>query len=243
MKKVMSLFLIFSGIILFLYPSLSELYVDYQQKKMISKWEETDIVEVEAAAKAFSKDDATESVEELNEVFSANGEEQVVEASEIEQTDTGIGGNAGINDQASSSIKRTNAEQDGVLGVIEIDKINLRLPILYGASARNLDLASGLLTGTSLPGTAGNSAIAAHRSRTYGRMFNRLDEIGAGDIITVKDKKGTYKYQVYDTLVVKPQDVSVLNSSQDEKELTLITCTPIDTATHRLIVKAKIVPQ
>jgi hypothetical protein len=44
------------------------------------------------------------------------------------------------------------------------------------------------------------------------------------------------------TLVVKPEDVSVLASSKNEKTLTLITCTPIDTATHRLIVKAKIKP-
>ncbi|WLR55788.1 class D sortase [Mesobacillus subterraneus] len=242
MKKGLSLFLIFSGIILFLYPTLSELCIDYQQEKLIGEWEKIDVVEAEAAKEAFSKEDVNESLEKLNEVFSMNGESQVAEASEIDQTDTDTAGNAGKNNQESSSIKGTNTEQDGVLGVIEIDKIHVRLPILYGASARNLDLASGLLSGTSLPGMAGNSAIAAHRSRTYGRMFNRLDEIGAGDIVTVKDKKGTYKYQVYDTLVVEPKDVSVLNSSQDEKTLTLITCTPIDTATHRLIVKAKMVP-
>lgn len=236
----MSLILILSGIMLFLYPSLSEYYLDYQQESLLKEWEENDRFQAEAS-EIITGEDANQSLEELNEVFSTGEEGQVAEASEMDETDASA--NEGTSMQVKASKKKTNKVQDGVLGVIEIDKINLRLPILYGASARNLDLGSGLLSGTSLPGTAGNSAIAAHRSRTFGRMFNRLDEIGAGDIVTVKDKRGTYKYQVYDTLVVKPEDVSVLDGSQEEQILTLITCTPIDTATHRLIVKAKAVPE
>lgn len=236
----MSLILTLSGIMLFLYPSLSEYYLDYQQESLLKEWEENDRFQAEAS-EIITGEDANQSLEELNEVFSTGEEGQVAEASEMDETD--VSANEGTSMQVKASKKKTNKVQDGVLGVIEIDKINLRLPILYGASARNLDLGSGLLSGTSLPGTAGNSAIAAHRSRTFGRMFNRLDEIGTGDIVTVKDKRGTYKYQVYDTLVVKPEDVSVLDGGQEEQILTLITCTPIDTATHRLIVKAKAVPE
>lgn len=250
MKKVLSLTLIISGILLFLYPSMSNLYTDYQQKKMISEWEANSF-ETDAAADTFNERDVNVSLDELNEVFSMN-KEQAVEAGVkedeevaepiVKENENTVELESSNNDGTAPKKKSTVSQKNGVLGVIEINKINLRLPILYGASKSNLDLASGLLKGTSLPGAPGNSAIAAHRSRSYGSMFNRLDEIGAGDVVTVRDKKGTYQYKVYETLVVEPQDVSVLNSSRDEKTLTLITCTPIDTATHRLIVKAEMLP-
>ena len=237
MKKVMSLILIISGILLFLYPSMSNFYTDYQQRKMISNWE-TNTFEVGAAAETVNEHDVKKSLVELNEVFNMKEENTEVE----NQDEKSANNNVQANSENEKAKKNEQNKKSGVLGVIEIDKIDLRMPILHGASERNLDVASGLLNGTALPGTPGNSAIAAHRSRSYGRMFNRLDEIGTGDVVTVKSNTGTYQYQVYETLVVKPQDVSVLNGSKDEKTLTLITCTPIDTATHRLIVKAKQLP-
>ncbi|WP_226643590.1 class D sortase [Mesobacillus subterraneus] len=237
MKKVLSLILIFSGGVLFLYPSISNLYTDYQQEKLISEWE-AGTFETEAATVAMNEEAAKESLDDLNEVFEVKEENTAVQAEEK-------GDHQAVNDLSitnDSSKENSKPNNTGMLGVIEIDKIDLRLPILYGASERNLDVASGLLNGTSLPGTPGNSAIAAHRSRSYGRMFNRLDEISYGDVVTVKSQNRTYQYKVYETQVVKPQDVSVLNGSKDENTLTLITCTPIDTATHRLIVKAKQLP-
>ncbi|MBT2679105.1 class D sortase [Bacillus sp. ISL-35] len=186
--------------------------------------------EAEAADVTFDQQAAKESLDELNGVFKAEEQDQVDQNQLVDPTSSTI---------EEESSKRNNS---GMLGVIEIDKINLRLPILYGASQGNLGVGSGLLNGTSLPGAPGNSAIAAHRSRSYGRMFNRLDEIGTGDVVTVKGQNGTFQYKVYETLVVEPEDVSVLSGSKNEKTLTLITCTPIDTATHRLIVKAKQIP-
>ncbi|CAM3906536.1 class D sortase [Mesobacillus thioparans] len=235
MKKVLSLMFIISGVILFLYPSISNLYTDYQQEKLMNEWE-AKTFEAEAADITFNKEDAKESLDELNEVFEVKEEDQV------DQTN-----NQAVNEEqpgtdSDSTKKQSERNKSSMVGVIEIDKINLRLPILYGASQGNLDVGAGLLNGTSLPGNPGNSAIAAHRSRSYGRMFNRLDEIGAGDVVTVRGQNGTFQYKVYETLVVKPQDVSVLSGSKDEKTLMLITCTPIDTATHRLIVKAKQLP-
>jgi sortase A len=216
LKKVISILLILTGIMIFFYPAIKDLYTSYSQKQMIDNWEE----------QASQEHDASESLGQLEEVFSVetkaetNGEEDIM----IEQEE-----------------KEQEGEQQGqgMLGVIEIDKINLRLPVLNGASMSNLDIGAGLLEGTALPGNPGNSAIAAHRSRAYGKMFNRLDEIEKGDVVTVKEQGKTYQYEVYDTLVVEPNDVSVLKGSNEEKTLTLITCTPIDTATHRLIIKAK----
>ncbi len=53
----------------------------------------------------------------------------------------------------------------------------------------------------------------------------------------MQTKNGEFTYEVYKKFVVLPEDVSVLNDTEGE-ELTLITCTPVRSATHRLIIKA-----
>jgi len=49
-----------------------------------------------------------------------------------------------------------------------------------------------------------------------------------------------YTYKVFEKLVVEPEETSVLMSTE-EPIITLVTCTPIRKATHRLIVKGKLV--
>lgn len=222
LKKIVSLWLIVLGFSVFFYPTLKDIYTSYNQKQIINDWENN----------RDSSEQAADSLGHLEDVFS------------LETAAAGTGGESGeteLTAEIPKQIVKKDAKQGkGMVAVIEIDKINLRLPVLNGASMSNLDMGAGLLKGTALPGTSGNSAIAAHRSRAYGKMFNRLNEVSAGDIVKVRDQNQTYNYEVYETLVVKPNAVSVLNSSNDEKTLTLITCTPIDTATHRLIIKAKL---
>lgn len=226
MRKVLSLFMILAGLSIFFYPAAKDYYTSYNQENMIAEWEGSNQENTVAA----------ESLKELEEVFSIETQAESSESDipPVENQETGV--------VTASETKIKQQSRAGMVGVIEIDKIGVKLPILNGASDANLDKGAGLLEGTPAPGMPGNSAIAAHRNRAYGSMFNRLDEVGVGDTVTVKDKNSTYQYEVYETLVVEPNETSVLNGSQDEKVLTLITCTPIDTATHRLIVKAKIKP-
>jgi sortase A len=93
---------------------------------------------------------------------------------------------------------------------------------------------------TAALGQVGNAAIAAHRARTPGRLFNRLNEIKLGDEIVVNVQGEQYVYRVYNIKVVDPTDVSVLKSNNQQKLLTLITCDPLVNPTHRLIVQAKL---
>ncbi|MCM3731618.1 class D sortase [Fictibacillus nanhaiensis] len=128
--------------------------------------------------------------------------------------------------------------KNGIIGKLEINKIDLTIPIMEGASQANLKVAAGHLKGTSPVGEVGNSAIAAHRSYTYGKQFNRLPEVEVGDTIRVitKDKKLTYR--IIDEMIVLPDDLSVLKKDASESTLTLITCHPMKNPTHRYIVKA-----
>lgn len=127
----------------------------------------------------------------------------------------------------------------GTLGILDIPKIDLKVAIQEGTDLDTLKYAVGHFKDTSLPGQKGNFALAGHRSYTYGEYFNRLDELKIGDEIIVETVKGTYQYEVYNIKVVLPEDVEVLNSTEDAT-MTLITCTPIRVGTHRLIVSARL---
>jgi len=69
------------------------------------------------------------------------------------------------------------------LGTIKIDKINLRIPLWEGAGIIPLRYGAGVLEKSARPGQDGNCVILGHRMKTYGSLFNRLDEIAVGDSV------------------------------------------------------------
>lgn len=140
--------------------------------------------------------------------------------------------------QAASAASADASGQD-TLGILEIPKIGLTVAIGKDVSKDTLKYSVGHFEGTALPGEKGNCAIAGHRSYTYSQFFNRLDEVAVGDTVTIRTSKGIFSYVVYDKFVVEPSRVEVLNST-DDATLTLVTCTPIRVATHRLIIKARL---
>ncbi|NLU09059.1 class D sortase [uncultured Clostridium sp.] len=127
----------------------------------------------------------------------------------------------------------------GTVGILIIPKIDLKVAIGEGTDMTTLKYAVGHFKGTAMPGKKGNFALAGHRSYTFGQYFNRLGELKVGDEIMVETVNGVYKYKVYNTKVVLPDEVDVLNSTNNAT-MTLITCTPIRVATHRLIISAKL---
>ena len=125
-------------------------------------------------------------------------------------------------------------------GILTIEKIGLRMPVIPGVSEEQLKIAAGWVTQTAPVGLIGNAVVAGHRQYEYGRQFNRLDELEPGDIIQYQSIEGeAVAFSVYDILVVEPDDQSVFYQPADRAILTLYTCTPIRMATHRLIVRAE----
>ncbi|WP_178024730.1 class D sortase [uncultured Paenibacillus sp.] len=129
------------------------------------------------------------------------------------------------------------------IATIEIPAIDLKLPVLEGATKANMKHAAAHMTETAPLGETGNAAIAAHRARTKGRLFNRLNEVKTGDQVVIAAETGRFVYEVYDISVVEPTDVSVLEPKGDDRILTLITCDPLKNPTHRLILHAKLLPE
>lgn len=126
-----------------------------------------------------------------------------------------------------------------VLGILSIPKIQLKVSIEEGIDDNRLKYAVGHFKETAKPGEKGNCAIAGHRSFTYNKFFNRLDELDAGDEIWVKTLKGEFKYIIFEKKIIEPTETSVLNNT-DDTTITLITCHPERSSAYRLIVKGRL---
>ena len=110
------------------------------------------------------------------------------------------------------------------LGVITIPAIDLSMVVVEGTGDDQLRSGPGHYPGTPLPGEAGNSAIAGHRT-TYLHPFYNLNDLVAGDPITIETVQGIFLYHVTSSLIVAPNDVSVI-AATTTPTLTLTTCNP-----------------
>ena len=125
------------------------------------------------------------------------------------------------------------------LGIMSIEAINLRLPIMESVKEPELRIAPGRVTETAAIGEIGNAVIAGHRNFTFGSMFNRLGEVELGDIIQFQGLDGrVMDFEVFEILVIIPADQIAFVQPQDKAIITLYTCTPIREATHRLLIRA-----
>lgn len=128
-----------------------------------------------------------------------------------------------------------------VIGRIKIPSASIDLLLVEGTTSKDLNWGAGHMTATPMPGETGNCAIAGHRNYTFGSYFSRLGEVQIGDQITVEYNKTEYTYEAYEILTVLPDDTSVLGQTDKASMLTLITCTPKGSNTHRLIIHGKLI--
>lgn len=135
--------------------------------------------------------------------------------------------------------KLRKTETEGAIGMIEIPKIEVVLPIYRGASEQILEKGIGQLeVGDSIFGGQGTHCLlAGHRGHLKGEFFLRLGELKKGDIFYIEANEQKKVYRVCEIRVVRPEDTKGLTAGNAEKELvSLITCTPYGMNTHRLIV-------
>jgi sortase A len=126
------------------------------------------------------------------------------------------------------------------LGLLAVPAIGLSQVIVEGTGEAQLATGPGHYQGTAMPGQVGNMAVAGHRT-TYGHPFYNLNELVAGDRITITTPSGVYTYSVTGQQIVSPSDVAILDSTGGAT-LTLTTCNPRYSAAQRLVVTATLVP-
>lgn len=126
------------------------------------------------------------------------------------------------------------------IGILTIGSINLHLPIAEGVEYATLRIAPGRVPQTAQVGETGNAVIAGHRNYTFGSMFNRLGELELGDIVGFQARNGEEMlFTVFEIAVIEPHDQIAFIQPVNDSIITLYTCTPIRTATHRLIIRAQ----
>lgn len=134
--------------------------------------------------------------------------------------------------------KPTNNVLPAVSGRLVIAAIGVDAPLGDGLSDDTLDISPMHWSLSSMPGELGTMNILGHRS-SHGGPFLRLDELRAGDAVTVSNDGISWTYRVTGSRVVAPQDVLNLVDN-GTANMNLIACHPIGSTEQRLVVLAEL---
>ena len=156
-------------------------------------------------------------------------------------------GEAAVSAGGASASPLTYAEQlsvGGAMCTIDIPKIGVYLPVRHGTGAETLERTVGHVVGTSLPvGGAGTHAVlSAHSGMASAKLFSDIDQLVKGDVFYIHVLGEALAYEVDQIATVLPSDTSLLQIEEDKDYVTLITCTPFEVNTHRLLVRGRRVP-
>ena len=152
----------------------------------------------------------------------------------------------GLEGMGYSYEEMLNPQGDGIMGVIEIPKIEVYLPIYHGTSQEILAKGAGHLEGSSLPvgGSSTHTVISAHSGYPGLVLFDELGELDAGDVFYIHALGRTLAYEVENMQVILPYETEGLLIVEEEDLATLMTCTPYGINTHRLLVQGRrVLPQ
>lgn len=149
-------------------------------------------------------------------------------------------------DELSENARQYNDNRSGYealpenIGWILIDKLDLKYPVYR--TTDDEALAEGIVhvVGTDLPvgDDRTDVMLMGHNGEAGKALFTHLDDLTIGDQVVLDFKTGKYTYTVTGTEVVEPELVHMYRS--DQATLTLMTCTPYGSNTHRLLVHCTI---
>ena len=137
--------------------------------------------------------------------------------------------------------KELSLDDTGIMGYIQIKKIDVMLPIYHTTDEKVLQHGVGHLSGTSLPvgGAGSHCVLSSHRGLPTAKLFTDLDKMVVGDIFQLNILNRTLTYEVDQIRIIEPTDFSDLTIIDGEDYCTLFTCTPYGINTHRLLVRGK----
>lgn len=149
----------------------------------------------------------------------------------------------------SSEVVFVNSSSVGPEEVIPVDntlvipKIEVNGIIYEGKSANILERGMWHRPKSSTPDKGGNTVFVAHRFLyTSGpNTFYHLDKLKVNDEFIVYWQSKKYLYKVFEVTTV-PATAFEIEAPTSDSIVTLWTCTPIFTATNRLVVKGKLIP-
>ena len=221
--------LFLAGLSLLLYPFIANEWNNYRQKRLMSNYEEV-VAEKEAAGE-IDYEAEWEKARAYNDALLPSilpDSFAVAEAS----------------DEDEEYMSALNLAGDGIMGSVEIPKIDITLPIFHTTEEDVLEQAAGHLEGSSLPvgRESTHAVISAHRGLPSAALFTDLDKLEEGDHFLIHVLDDTLCYEVDQITVVEPEETDTLAVVEGEDLVTLLTCTPYGVNSHRLLVRGHRVP-
>jgi sortase A len=134
--------------------------------------------------------------------------------------------------------------------VINNDRMKVNVVVVEGTTPAALNAGAGHYESTPFPCEPGNVGIAGHRT-TYGRPFNKIDEMRVGDTVDLITPIGRCTYQVVKAFdghsnpwVVLPNAYYVVSQESALGRghwLTLTSCHPLGSDSHRIVLRLRLV--
>ena len=219
-KKLPTILLVLvflTGVALLLYPTFADWWNSFHQSRAVASY-----------------------MDSVSELDTERYEEILAEADAYNQklAETGIVWTLD-EEQLEEYNEQLNINESGIMGYIDIPKINITLPVYHGIDEEVLQVAIGHIAGSSLPvgGKNTHCIVSGHRGLPSARLFTDLDKLVDGDTFTMTVLNRTVTYQVDQIRIVEPTDLSDLLIEEGKDYCTLVTCTPYGINTHRLLVR------
>lgn len=150
----------------------------------------------------------------------------------------------GLAEQNTEYDDLLNINGDGVMGSIDIPRVDIYLPIYHTTDAEVLAKGAGHLKNSSLPvgGIGTHAIISGHTALPSAELFNNLSDVEKGDVFYIHVLNETLAYEVDQIKVVLPDNIEDLLIDRNEDYVTLVTCTPYGINSHRLLVRGRRIP-
>ena len=217
LSTIVLLFILFIGLSLLLYPSVSDYWNSLHQTRAIATY--------------------AENVAKLDN----NQYDRLWEDARAYNQALGLRSNPYyLSEEQKAEYERLlDVSGLGVMGYIEIPEIDVSLPIYHGTEESVLQIAVGHLEWTSLPvgGESTHCVLSGHRGLPSAKLFTNLDKLREGDTFLLRVLDEVLTYEVDQILIVEPQETQALQIVEGEDYCTLVTCTPYGVNTHRLLVR------
>ena len=221
MKKHLStiflVLILFLGVAILLYPTVSDYWNSFHQSRAIASY-----------------------IEEIENIDPADYEKEWERARQYNEELVKKPNRFRMSDEEYAEYESLlNLTGSGIMGYIEVPKINCTLPIYHGTDDAVLQIAVGHFEGTSLPtGDAGvHSVLSGPRGLPSAKLFTDLDQMEEGDLFVIRVLDQIMTYEVDQILIVLPEELDALAIDQQQDLCTLETCTPYGINSHRLLVR------
>ena len=223
MKKIGVKILFVIGLLIFLFPFVMRTISYFNQTTAIYNYKST--------TESLSEDELNEQKNHYNKYNEELADENPIV--EMGENDFNV-------DESQSTYDFLNS--DDAIGSLIIPSINVNLPIFDGVTNLNLQKGIAHLDNTSYPTgeKSTHCVLAGHSGLSRAKILDDLDKVQIGDYFQIDYLNTTHNYVVVDIQIVLPEETESLRIKQDDTLVTLVTCTPKNINSHRLLVTGRL---